>query len=163
MTRWILSLSLLAAAVLGGEEEAIERCIRSYAASLAAAAEDIEFGSSFEDRRHLDVCADEKVTRKLYFWIVSWHENGLAMEANATNFNFEEMQIAKDTAVAITDERWIYSYRRKTPHGFRLAYPPTATRYRVRYRLKRGANGWRITAVEVLEEHSQRLEAKQKK
>jgi len=159
MIRWILSLSLLAAALLGAERGEIEGCIRSYARAIEQAARDVEFGGSFADRERLDACASDDVERRLYFWIVSWHENGLAMDANATAIELENLKLKGDTAEALTKERWIYSYRRKTPHGFVPASPPTATNYRVRYRLKRNDQGWRIMQIEVLEERSRKLDA----
>ncbi|WP_457635646.1 hypothetical protein [Persephonella sp.] len=94
--------------------------------------------------------ATEKVAKKLYIWIQSWHENGLFMDSQIKKIKFLDISINKKSAKAVTEEHWSYKYFDKRIN--KIVKPETNIFYRVEYSLIKKGNRWLISKIKVLEE-----------
>lgn len=91
-----------------------------------------------------------QVARKLYIWIQSWHENGLFMNSKLLKIDFKKIQINKNKAEVITEEKWRYNYFDRRIN--KKVLPDTDLFYRVRYHLSKVKDRWIITDIKVLKE-----------
>ncbi|SNZ11274.1 hypothetical protein SAMN06265182_2037 [Persephonella hydrogeniphila] len=101
--------------------------------------------------RMMEDIAVPRIAQKLYIWIQSWHENGLFMDSKIKKIEFVKVKLAKNGAIALTEEWWKYKYIDKRIN--KIVHPETDVFYRVEYRLKKRKDGkWLITKIKVLEE-----------
>jgi len=154
MVRKKLIPVLLAAVLLFGGvsagDRSVEKTITDYLKLLVESSISEEKISLKDFQEKFSGVADKEISRKLYFWIQSWHDSGLYMDAKLDRIEFVEEKIEGNKATVITEEFWTYKYIDKRKN--RTALPDTKIIYKVKYTLEKRNGNWIITGIKVLSE-----------
>lgn len=100
----------------------------------------------------------EKELSKLYFWIASWHDSDLYMDAKLKNIRFKSLKISGQTANVLTSEDWTYEYLSlKTKQ---IVLPASDIYYEMEYILQRANNKadkkWIIKEINIKAERKEK-------
>lgn len=99
----------------------------------------------------------EKESRKLYFWIASWHDSDVYMDAKLKNIKFKSLKISGQTANVLTSEDWTYEYLSlKTKQ---IVLPASDIHYEMEYILQRANKDdkkWVIKEINIKAERKEK-------
>lgn len=126
----------------------MQKIITQYNQGLIAATKD-------RDMARLQFIATEAVVTKLFIWIMSWHENGLYIDAQQKTCDFTAFEGSAKKSRVTTNEVWHYSYFDAKSN--QTAWPKTEIRYTMQYSLALHHNRWVIEKIDILSEEQKKL------
>ncbi|NPA16108.1 MAG: hypothetical protein GXO05_00040 [Aquificae bacterium] len=133
-----------------GENRSIEETIRIYLKLLVESSISEEKVSLKDFQKKFSDVAGKEISRKLYFWIQSWHDSNLYMDARLKKLVFVKKNIKNGKAEVQTDETWKYRYINRGTD--RIVIPDTVIYYKILYRLVKKNGKWIITEIKVIDE-----------